>query len=123
MDSEQKIQKAEKWWELDWQVLRVMMLEQKHGGAKKSLGRVSYMLQSASPGCARLTAAVITILQVLIALVAAGVSGRVSDQTTALGQQLLLRPTQAAAFWVTAACQRKTQHASVKFVLRFCNLL
>lgn len=51
----------------------------------------------------------ITILQVLIALVAAGVPRGVAHQTPTVRQQLLLGARQAAALRITAACKHRAE--------------
>lgn len=54
------------------------------------------------------TQAVVTILQVLVALVAAGVARRVSGEAASLQEQLLLGASGlTATLWVAASCNAK----------------
>ena len=59
--------------------------------------------------CSQATQAVITVLQVLVTLVAAGVPRGVSHEATSVQEQLLLWASRlTASLWITASC--KTQH-------------
>lgn len=61
--------------------------------------------------CSQAGQAVITVLQVLIALVAARVSWGVSQEATPVHQQLLLRAFRlTASLWVAASCNAQRRH-------------